>query len=77
MILLISMLLLRVSVAQFQVNFEWGNCRRHFDAQVSKRGIRQSEVYNDNDVPCSWNVRCLYYFNGLTLLDQISGMDCT
>jgi len=28
-----------------------GTCRRHSDAQVSKKGIRHSEVYRDNDVP--------------------------
>jgi len=27
--------------------------------------------------PSSWNVRYLYYFNGLTLLGLISGMDHT
>ena len=28
-------------------------CRRYSEAQVSKRGIRHSGVYNDNDIPCS------------------------
>jgi len=32
------------------------------DAQVSKKSTQHSGVYNDNDVPCSWNVRYLYYF---------------
>ena len=70
------MLLLRVSVSQSQVNVKWGGtCRRHFNTQVNKRGIRHLEMYRDNDVPCSLNVRYLCYFSELTLLGRISGMD--
>jgi len=28
-----------------------------------------------NDVPCSWNMRYLYYFNGFTLFGRISDVD--
>jgi len=31
-------------------------------------------IFN-NDVPCSWNVRYLYYFNELTLLGRINEVD--
>jgi len=55
-----------------------GTCRRHSDAQVRKGCLTlecQSTVIND--VPTSWNVRYLYYFNGLTLLGRISEVDRT
>jgi len=35
----------------------------------------RKKVYGNNDVPCSWKVRYLYYFNGFTLLGQINGVN--
>jgi len=31
-------------------------------------------VFGTNDVSCFWNMRYLYYFNGLILLGRISGV---
>jgi len=77
-IFLVSMLFLRVSVSPFQVNAKWEvHAKDTLTLKSEKMSIRYSGVYSDNDVPCSWNVRYLYYFNRLTLLHWTSGVDHT
>ena len=55
-----------------------GTCKRYSDAQVSKGcSTLGCQSLVSNDVPCSWNMHYLYYFNGLTLFGRISEADRT
>jgi len=48
----------------------------HSDAQVNKEGsVLDCQSIVINDVPVSWNVRYLYYFNEPTLLSRINEVD--